>query len=135
MRPIDADKLKEYISANYSGNIRKNSVLASIDTQPTSVAEEVIRCKNCKYSGEILTPFIKATVPPGSMQCLIHRGENGYWFSASIVSENDFCSQGERKGSNNQVENMTAEEFMRRMDCLLGVHDAKMDGGQKYAID
>ena len=41
MRLIDADKLKGYINANFAGNMRKKSVLTSIDEQPTIDAAEV----------------------------------------------------------------------------------------------
>lgn len=58
-----------------------NSVLDSIDAQPTVNAVEVVRCKDCIYS----------TAEDNELYCYGPIGIYG------TVGFNDFCSCGERK--------------------------------------
>lgn len=86
---------KEYIEKNHLINTIINStalydatVLRLIKIEPTADVQEVIRCKDCSY-------FCKATVnKKGFLICPA---------SGMEITDNDFCSYGERKcGDSNE---------------------------------
>lgn len=80
---------KEYIEKTHLINTIINStalydatILRLIKIEPTADVDEIIRCKNCNY-------FSKATV-----------NEKGFLIcsaSGMEITDNDYCSYGERK--------------------------------------
>lgn len=69
---IDADKLKKHYA--WWNNEEKKVFDDIVDLQPTVDAVKVVRCKDCIYRDHSI--------------CYKHSAE---------VSEDDFCSRGERK--------------------------------------
>lgn len=90
MRLIDADKLKADVVSwencynGFSDTYDKAMIIDTIDEQPTIDAVPVVRCGECKYSGESL-------LYPTEMVCK-------YYIGHSYYTETDrFCYYGERK--------------------------------------
>ena len=67
-----------------------NAVLDSIDSQPTVDAVEVVRCRECVWSHMSIDPRTLHS----AMVCG-YKGYNPVQFSQ--VTDNDFCSHGERE--------------------------------------
>lgn len=68
-----------------SESIPKSELYDILGRIPTVDAEPVIRCKDCKYMGEV---------------SLTHNGDyivNSCGYHNSFVNKNDFCSRSERK--------------------------------------
>lgn len=90
-RLIDANAMREYW-LEYGQNefvYDANSVLDSIDEQPTVDAVEVVRCKDCKWykPGDLFTDI---------MFCHRLKKENGKPAKYNFCGD-DFCSYGERR--------------------------------------
>ena len=88
-RYIDADKLREYWLENGVNEhvYNTNSVLDSIDYQPTADVAEVVRCKDCKRC------FEKRTKRNNQLMRFCMRMDGNEY----QVNANDFCSYAERK--------------------------------------
>ena len=91
MRPIDADAFKEYLQKNTEENADiiperlvdavlgvMEGIMLDIDEQPTIDVVPVIRCKDCKWFGNI--------------GCAVEVVDE-----TDMPKENDFCSFAERK--------------------------------------
>ena len=87
MRLIDADKMREdWLCGGENEYVyNANSVLDSIDEQPTVDAVEVVRCKDCLYSRERY----------GHMECIHGVAYRNTWNKPDF-----FCSYGERRVEN-----------------------------------
>lgn len=83
MRLIDADALPRF--GNRKGLIHSSDV----DNAPTVDAVEVVRCKDCVYCKRFNDVY---QLP--KLDVLICR----YCCDEDEVTENDYCSWGERKG-------------------------------------
>lgn len=85
-RYIDKDKLvSELKSGNESERLEYMGVFGVIYSMPEADAVEVIRCKDCKF-------YIDNNCYMSNLK------ENGsYLGKIHWVSENDYCSYGERK--------------------------------------
>ena len=79
-RYIDADKLKTIESIQSADFNSIESIRRWIDEQQTADVVEVVRCKDCKYRKKVLNCSYG--------ECM---------YSASMVTDNDFCSNGEVK--------------------------------------
>ena len=90
MRLIDADKLKAEVLSwencynGFSDTYDKAMIIDTIDEQPTIDAVPVVRCGECKYSGESL-------LYPTEMVCKYHIGHTYY------TEADRFCYYGERR--------------------------------------
>lgn len=87
-RYIDAEKLIRDLIDNrsFSPAIVKNA----IENAPTCDVVEVVRCKDCEYCHISIDPKTKISV-----QVCGYVGYNPV--QSSQVTDNDYCSHGERK--------------------------------------
>ena len=89
-RLIDANALKAYINKEhpYSGLPMAALIctLELLEYAPTVDAVEVVRCKDCIH-------FLPNKYTESGGYC----NQFGYYDYAPRISENDFCSYGERK--------------------------------------
>lgn len=86
MRLIDADELIDILNKYVSKNNIKpilDFIVQLLESRPTVDTEQVIRCRNCKYS------FNRQGRKP--LGCYYH-GKNGI----TLHDVDDFCSYGER---------------------------------------
>lgn len=98
-RYIDADKLKEVITANdYLLIDHINSkdrgmftvgIMQAIDEQPTADVEEVVRCKYCKHNAANWEHDELDATDYTDIVC-------DYWMSDGLEPD-DWCSYGERR--------------------------------------
>ena len=63
-----------------------------IDKEPAADVVEVVRCKDCKYSGM----YCFGTSKEETLACL-ETEEDGFIRFATSVKADDYCSRGERK--------------------------------------
>ena len=66
--------------------------MAFIDKEPAADVVEVVRCKDCKYSGM----YCFGTSKEETLACL-ETEEDGFIRFATSVKADDYCSRGERK--------------------------------------
>lgn len=66
--------------------------MAFIDKEPAADVAEVVRCKDCKYSGM----YCFGTSKEETLACL-ETEEDGFIRFATSVKADDYCSRGERK--------------------------------------
>lgn len=92
MRLIDADAMRNEWLKNDENEYfyDTNSVLESIDQQPTIDAVPVVRCKDCMFSRR------EDGMQKGYRKCVNVINEG----SKQWRSMNDFCSYGYKKGKN-----------------------------------
>ena len=89
MRLIDADALNE-------GRVNNDPVVIAAMCAPTVDAVPVVRCKDCKYWGDEAGVAVRADGVRFA-RCKVHNlcvsGKKIGW----CPTEDDFCSQGERR--------------------------------------
>ena len=82
-RYIDANKLKQDMASKYisKGYFYASTALDCVDNAPTADVQEVVRCKDCKYSCEEKPVF--GITDYSCIKLCIH-----------CLDANDFCSYG-----------------------------------------
>ena len=97
-RLIDANTLKAKAFADPDSG-EAMVYLQDIDESPTVDAVKVVRCKDCEYWGDEAGVAVR-TDGVRFARCKVHnlcvRGKNIGW----CPTEDDFCSQGERRTDN-----------------------------------
>lgn len=116
-RYIDADAIqyRKVCKEEIDGNMRVEYMVFrdDIDDTPTADVVEVVRCKDCKYMSQY--EQIKAC-------CKM----NSFFQEPKLVSDNDFCSRGERKMTEDVLENVKGEwlqqDGIRCSNCNYKLH-------------
>lgn len=85
--------------------------LELVNESPTIDADQVVRCRECKWGHKPYTDGLEMIFPGITLSCRMRRGLNEdpsgeLWTNGdSLVSGEDFCSHGERKeGDGNEVD-------------------------------
>ena len=86
-RLIDANAFRDFWNKNYRHQYANDNFLVAIANFPTVDAVEVVRCKDCKNWHRFVDTY-------GACR-------TGHCFTNDTrMSENDFCSYGERRTDN-----------------------------------
>ena len=99
-RLISLDEaLKATHSEIYWTESQQAAVRSFLVKQPKVDAVEVVRCKDCRWAEDIESSLLRDVFVSGAKNCIIKRGDDAYGLGCSVVSPNDFCSDGERKNN------------------------------------